>query len=168
MSTDRGLEISAAFPYEKKKIQVLGNQIAYVDVGSSSSESAVVFLHGNPTSSYLWRNVFPHVAKKSRCIIPDLIGFGDSDKVPGLEYRVRDHQRYIDALDAVLPTERVTLVIHDWGLLSALTGLAVTKIASQVSHLWNGFQLLVVDGTLVPLNLEQLFKTFALLSLDER
>lgn len=116
MSTDRGLEISAAFPYEKKKVQVFGNQMAYVDVGTSSSQSAVVFLHGNPTSSYLWRNVFPHVAKKSRCIIPDLIGFGDSDKVPELEYRVRDHQRYIDAfLDAVLPTERITLVIHDWG-----------------------------------------------------
>ncbi|PTB44885.1 hypothetical protein M441DRAFT_53973 [Trichoderma asperellum CBS 433.97] len=116
MSTDRGLEISAAFPYKKKKVQVLGSKIAYVDVGTSSSEFAVVFLHGNPTSSYLWRNVFPHVAKQGRCIIPDLIGFGDSDKIPGLEYRVRDHQRYIDAfLDAVLPTERITLVIHDSG-----------------------------------------------------
>ncbi|KAM0265354.1 hypothetical protein ACHAQJ_000195 [Trichoderma viride] len=116
MSTDKGLEISAAFPYEKKKVQVFGNHMAYVDVGTSSSRSVVVFLHGNPTSSYLWRNVFPHVAKKSRCIVPDLIGFGDSDKVPGLEYKVRDHQRYIDAfLDAVLPTERITLVIHDWG-----------------------------------------------------
>ncbi|KAL9488015.1 hypothetical protein ACSS6W_000292 [Trichoderma asperelloides] len=116
MATDRGLEISAAFPYEKKKVQVLGSKIAYVDIGISSSESAVVFLHGNPTSSYLWRNVFPHVAEQIRCIIPDLIGFGDSDKVPGLEYRVRDHQRYIDAfLDAVLPIECITLVIHDWG-----------------------------------------------------
>lgn len=115
MSTDRGLNISAAFPFEKRKVQVLGSQMAFVDVGTSS-ESTVVFLHGNPTSSYLWRNVFPHVAKRSRCIIPDLIGLGDSDKVPELEYRIRDHQRYIDAfLDAVLPTERITLVIHDWG-----------------------------------------------------
>jgi haloalkane dehalogenase len=116
MSTDRGLEISAAFPYEKKKVQIFGNQMAYVDVGASSSGSVVVFLHGNPTSSYLWRNVFPHVAKEKRCVIPDLIGMGDSDKVPGLEYRIRDHQRYIDAfLDAIVPTERITLVIHDWG-----------------------------------------------------
>ncbi|RFU76398.1 twin-arginine translocation pathway signal [Trichoderma arundinaceum] len=116
MATNKGLEISAAFPYEKKKVQVLGNHMAYVDIGTSSSGSVVVFLHGNPTSSYLWRNIFPYTAKQSRCIVPDLIGFGDSDKVAGLEYRVRDHQRYIDAfLDAVLPTERITLVLHDWG-----------------------------------------------------
>ncbi|KAL6819804.1 alpha/beta-hydrolase [Trichoderma camerunense] len=117
MATDRGLEISSAFPFEKKKAQVLGSHMAYVDVGTSSSSGPVaVFLHGNPTSSYLWRNIFPHVAKNTRCIVPDLIGFGNSDKVAGLEYRVRDHQRYIDAfLDTVLPSERVILVIHDWG-----------------------------------------------------
>ncbi|KAL7813398.1 alpha/beta-hydrolase [Trichoderma gracile] len=116
MATDRSLPISSAFPYEKQSVEVLGSRMAYVDVGSSSSGSVVVFLHGNPTSSYLWRNIFPHVAKNSRCVVPDLIGFGDSDKVSGLEYRIRDHQRYIDAfLDAVLPTERISLVIHDWG-----------------------------------------------------
>ncbi|EHK22813.1 uncharacterized protein TRIVIDRAFT_53919 [Trichoderma virens Gv29-8] len=116
MATDRGLEISSAFPYEKNKVEVLGSHMAYVEVGTSSSGSVAVFLHGNPTSSYLWRNIFPHVAKDSRCIVPDLIGFGDSDKVAGLEYRVFDHQRYIDAfLDTVLPTERITFVIHDWG-----------------------------------------------------
>ncbi|KAK0763654.1 hypothetical protein N5P37_003034 [Trichoderma harzianum] len=117
MATDRGLEISSAFPFEKKKVEVFGSHMAYVDVGTPSSSGPVaVFLHGNPTSSYLWRNIFPHVAKNTRCIVPDLIGFGDSDKVAGLEYRVRDHQRYIDAfLDAVLPSERVILVIHDWG-----------------------------------------------------
>lgn len=74
------------------------------------------FLHGNPTSSYLWRNIIPHVSGKSRCVAIDLIGFCHSDKVTGLEYRVIDHQRYVDAfLDAVLPTEKLTLVLHDWG-----------------------------------------------------
>jgi len=89
--------------------------MAYVDVGHSSG-SAKVFLHGNPTSSYFWRNVIPYVSGKSRCVAPDLIGFGDSDKVTGLKYRVVDQQRYLDIfLDAVLLTEKVTLVVHDWG-----------------------------------------------------
>ncbi|KAH8894651.1 alpha/beta-hydrolase [Thozetella sp. PMI_491] len=107
--------IPADFPFTMRRIQVLDSHIAYVDVGNSTA-SATVFLHGNPTSSYLWRNVIPHVSSKSRCIAPDLIGFGDSGKVPGLAYRVADQQRYLDAfLDAVLPTETITLVLHDWG-----------------------------------------------------
>jgi len=115
MAADSSEPISAHFPFEKRKAEVLGSQMAYVDVGISSG-SAIVFLHGNPTSSYLWRNIIPHVSSKSRCVAPDLIGFGDSDKVTGLEYRVVDHQRYLDAfLDAILPTEKLTLVIHDWG-----------------------------------------------------
>jgi haloalkane dehalogenase len=107
--------ISGDFPFVKKNVSVLGSQMAFVDVGSSRS-TATVFLHGNPTSSYLWRNIIPHVAGQSRCIAPDLIGLGDSGKVPSLEYRISDHIRYIDAfMDAVLPTEKIVLVIHDWG-----------------------------------------------------
>src|ERR1700759_528687 len=107
--------ISGDFPFVKKKVSVLGSQMAFVDVGSSRS-TATVFLHGNPTSSYLWRNIFPHVSGQSRCIVPDLIGLGDSDKVPSLEYRISDHIRYIDAfMDTVLPAEKIVLVIHDWG-----------------------------------------------------
>ena len=109
------MTISADFPFTKQKAAVLGSNIAYIDVGSSPSY-ATLFLHGSPTSSYLWRNVIPHVSPKSRCIAPDLIGFGDSDKVSGLEYRFVDHQRYLDEfIDAVLPTEKITLVVHDWG-----------------------------------------------------
>jgi haloalkane dehalogenase len=115
MATDLSEQISAAFPFEKRRVTVIGSQMAYVDTGSSSG-SATVFLHGNPTSSYLWRNIIPHVSASSRCVAPDLIGYGDSDKVAGLDYRVEDHQRYLDAfLDAVLPTEKLTLVVHDWG-----------------------------------------------------
>ncbi|MEA3511442.1 MAG: alpha/beta fold hydrolase, partial [Actinomycetota bacterium] len=98
---------------EKHRIEVLGSEMAYVDVGEGDP---IVFLHGNPTSSFLWRNVIPHVSGSGRCIAPDLIGMGDSDKVPGLEYRFADHRRYLDAfLDGVGVGDAVTLVIHDWG-----------------------------------------------------
>ena len=98
---------------EKHRIEVLGSEMAYVDVGEGDP---IVFLHGNPTSSYLWRNVIPHVADLGRCIAPDLIGMGDSNKVPGLEYRFIDHRWYLDAfLEAVGVEDGVTLVVHDWG-----------------------------------------------------
>jgi haloalkane dehalogenase len=113
-------QVSAAFPFGKKRALILGSRMAYVDVGASEG-LATVFLHGNPTSSYLWRNIIPHISRKRRCIAPDLIGFGDSDKIAGSEYRVSDHQRYLDAfLDALLPTEKLTLVIHDWGSVLGL------------------------------------------------
>ncbi len=90
--------------------------MAYVDVGTGDP---IVFLHGNPTSSYLWRNVIPHVQSSARCIAPDLIGMGDSDKLADSgpdSYRFVEHRRYLDALLRQLGvTERVTLVVHDWG-----------------------------------------------------
>jgi haloalkane dehalogenase len=79
----------------------------------------IVLLHGNPTSSYLWRNVLPHLQPRGRCIAPDLIGMGDSDKLPDSgpgSYRFVEHRRYLDALLAALEVhERVTFVVHDWG-----------------------------------------------------
>lgn len=97
----------------KHRTEVLGAVMAYVDVGEGDP---IVFLHGNPTSSYLWRNVIPHVAGLGRCIAPDLIGMGDSDKIPGLDYRFVDHRRYLDAFLEQLGIESgVTLVLHDWG-----------------------------------------------------
>ena len=74
----------------------------------------MLFLHGNPTSSYLWRNVMPHLTPVARCLAVDLIGMGQSDK-PDLEYRFVDHARYVDRFIAALGLERLTLVIHDWG-----------------------------------------------------
>ncbi|TLU70734.1 haloalkane dehalogenase [Lichenicoccus roseus] len=94
-----------------KKLEVFGSQMAYVDEGSGP---AVLFLHGNPMSSYLWRNVIPHVAPHARCIAPDLIGFGDSDK-PDLAYRVPDQARYLDQFIEILGLGDVVLVLHDWG-----------------------------------------------------
>lgn len=103
-------------PLEKNYADVLGSRMAYVDVGTGDP---IVFLHGNPTSSYLWRNVIPHVQEQARCIAPDLIGMGDSDKLtdsgPG-SYRFVEHRRYLDELLRQLGvTQRVTLVVHDWG-----------------------------------------------------
>jgi haloalkane dehalogenase len=108
--------ISATFPYEKKQREVLGRSMASVDEGQGDP---LVFLHGNPTSSYLWRNIIPHVLELGRCIAPDLIGMGDSEKLsdsgPGA-YTFVEHRRYLDALlDQLGVKERVTLVVHDWG-----------------------------------------------------
>ena len=78
-----------------KYAEVLGWKMAYVDEGVSEAGTPVaLLLHGNPTSSYLWRNVIPHITPHMRCIAPDLIGFGDSDK-PDIPYRVEDHARYL-------------------------------------------------------------------------
>ncbi len=108
--------ISAEEHYEKKNVEVLGSKMAYVEAGSGDP---VVLLHGNPTSSYLWRNVIPHLEEHWRCIAPDLIGMGDSDKLEpsGSEsYTFVDHRRYLDALlEALGATENVTRVVHDWG-----------------------------------------------------
>lgn len=104
--------ISAADLYERRRMPVLDSHIAYVEVGVGAP---IVFLHGNPTSSYLWRNVIPHVEGAGRCLAPDLIGMGRSGKAPGGRYRLADHARYLDAwLDAVDARE-VTFVLHDWG-----------------------------------------------------
>ena len=108
--------ISAAFPYHKQRRRVLGLEMAYVEVGEGDP---IVLLHGNPTSSYLWRNVLSHLQPRGRCIAPDLIGMGDSDKLPDSgpgSYRFVEHRRYLDALlEALDVHERVTFVIHDWG-----------------------------------------------------
>ena len=103
-------------PLEKKMVEVNGKQMAVHDSGSGQS---VVFLHGNPTSSYLWRNIIPHVATTARCVAPDLIGHGDSDKLddtsPG-QYTFVQHREYLDGvLDALDLGDDIILVIHDWG-----------------------------------------------------
>jgi len=105
--------ISAADPYRRRRVRVLDSEMAYVDTGTGDP---VVFLHGNPTSSYLWRNVIPPVERVARCLAPDLIGMGESGKAPGGSYRFRDHARYLDAwFEALGLTSGLTLVVHDWG-----------------------------------------------------
>ena len=100
----------------KKYAEVNDRRMAYVEMGAGA---AILFLHGNPTSSYLWRNIMPHVVDQGRCLAPDLIGMGDSDKLPDSgpdRYRFVEHREYLDGLIGRLcPEGPVTLVIHDWG-----------------------------------------------------
>ncbi|MGB6085234.1 haloalkane dehalogenase [Parvibaculum sp.] len=107
--------ISAA-ELPKKFVTISGRAMAYSEMGEGDP---IIFLHGNPTSSYLWRNVMPHLADQGRCIAPDLIGMGDSDKLEpsGPErYSFREHRRFLDAfLEAMDVKSNVTLVVHDWG-----------------------------------------------------
>ena len=106
-----GETISADFPFESRYVDVFGSRIHYVDEGEGEP---IVFIHGNPTSSYLWRNVIPHVTDDYRAIAIDLIGMGKSDK-PDIGYTYLDHRRYVDAFIEALELENITFVIHDWG-----------------------------------------------------
>ena len=102
--------------YAKQYAEVLGHRMAYVELGEGNP---IVFLHGNPTSSYLWRNVIPHLSGLGRCIAPDLIGMGDSDKLEPSgpdRYRFVEHRRFLDALlDTLDVHQNVVFVTHDWG-----------------------------------------------------
>jgi haloalkane dehalogenase len=97
----------------RKRVPVLDTEMAYVDVGDGDP---IVFLHGNPTPSYLWRNIIPYALPYGRCLAPDLVGMGYSGTSPGGSYRFVDHQRYLDAwLDTMGIDHDVILVVHDWG-----------------------------------------------------
>jgi haloalkane dehalogenase len=109
--------LSETMPYEKKFASVNGKQIAYVEEGSGDP---IVLLHGNPTSSFLWRNVVPELVASGRVIVPDLIGQGDSEKLPASDgperYTLEVAYSYVDGLlETIGANENVTLVIHDWG-----------------------------------------------------
>jgi len=110
--------VGSAWAREKRFADVFGRRMAYIERGVGHP---IVFLHGNPTSSFLWRGVLPHVNHSGRRLITsDLIGMGDSDKIPaGAEpdrYRFASHARYVGAfIDEVVGTEPLTLVLHDWG-----------------------------------------------------
>jgi len=103
---------SSAFPFESLYADVLGSKMHYIDVGEGDP---ILFLHGNPTSSYIWRNIIPHLSGQARCIAPDLIGMGKSDH-PDIAYRYDDHYEYLCAfIEGLGLTSKLTLVIQDWG-----------------------------------------------------
>lgn len=103
--------ISSDFPFESRYVEIHGSKMHYADEGTGSP---LLFLHGNLTSSYLWRNVIPHVIPFGRVIALDLIGMGKSDK-PDIDYRFFDHVRYVEGFIEQLALKNVTLVLHDWG-----------------------------------------------------
>lgn len=97
----------------RKRVNVLDSNMAYVDVGEGDP---IVFLHGNPTPSYLWRNIIPYLLPFGRCLAPDYVGMGNSGPSSNGSYRFFDHRRYLDAwFDAMKIEKNVILVLHDWG-----------------------------------------------------
>ncbi len=136
--------------YEKKFASIHGKKMAYVEEGSGDP---IVFLHGNPTSSFLWRNIMPHLEGKGRLIAPDLIGMGDSEKLENSgpdRYTYVEHRKYLFALFEELGIkENVTLVIHDWGSglgfhwahqnPDAVKGIAFMEAIVAPVPSWDGF-----------------------------
>ena len=119
--TDNQEDISSDFPFTLERVRVYDAEMAYIDTApnapTTTKNPVMLFLHGNPTSSYLWRNIIPHIPPQTRCLAPDLIGMGASSKLPHLAYRFLDHALYLDEfIAATVPrTQPVILVLHDWG-----------------------------------------------------
>jgi haloalkane dehalogenase len=123
--------ISAADPHPRARVRVLDSEMSFVDVGTGDP---IVFLHGNADSSYLWRNVIPHVADCGRCLAPDYVGMGRSSPSPTRAYRFPDQSRYLDAwFDALRLTQNVILVMEDWG--SALGFYRGARFPSHIQAL---------------------------------
>ena len=149
-------EISADFPYKPNYIEVHGSRMHYVDEGTGDP---VLFLHGNPTSSYLWRNIIPYVTPLARCIAPDLIGMGKSDK-PDIEYRFFDHVKYVEGFIEKMGLKNITLVIHDWG--SALGFHYAMRHESNVKDLafMEAIVLPVPSWEMFPSEVKEIFQGF--------
>lgn len=105
------LPISADYPFERNYLDVFGSKMHYIDVGSGDP---ILMLHGNPTWSYIWRNIIPYLQPLGRCIAPDLIGYGRSDK-PDINYRWQDQVRYLEHFIEKMNLRNITLVLHDQG-----------------------------------------------------
>lgn len=132
----------------KKYIDVKDKKLAYIDQGKGD---AIVFIHGNPTSSYLWRNIAPNFIKSHRIIVPDLIGMGDSEKLGGVdnpEYSFNGHYNFLDEFLIKLNLgEKINLVIHDWG---CGLGLKFARLHPEIIS-----SITFMEGITVPLKWEQ-------------
>ncbi len=148
--------ISADFPFQENYVEVHGSKLHYVDEGAGDP---ILFLHGNPTSSYLWRNIIPYVSTKGRAVALDLIGMGRSDK-PDLDYRFFDHVKYVEGFIEKLGLENITFVIHDWG--SALGFHYAMRHESNVKGLafMEAILLTVPSWEMFPAGFRQMFQAF--------
>ena len=148
--------ISADFPFQENYVEVHGSKLHYVDEGAGDP---ILFLHGNPTSSYLWRNIILYVSTKGRAVALDLIGMGRSDK-PDLDYRFFDHVKYVEGFIEKLGLENITFVIHDWG--SALGFHYAMRHESNVKGLafMEAILLTVSSWEMFPAGFRQMFQAF--------
>lgn len=140
--------ISSAFPYKSQYVEVFGTNIHYIEEGSGDP---ILFIHDMPVSSYVWRNVIPHLSSLGRCIAPDLVGMGKSGK-PDIEYNVTDHITYIEKFIETLNLKRVTLVLHGWG--------SVIGLHYAMRHEKNCKGLVLYEAFLRPFNDEDLSLPF--------
>ncbi len=149
-------DISAQFPFKANYIEIYGSKMHYVDEGSGDP---ILFLHGNPTSSYLWRNIIPYLTTHGRAIALDLIGMGKSDK-PDLEYRFFDHARYVEAFIEKMGLKNITFVIHDWG--SALGFHYAMRHESNVKGLafMEAIIMPVASWEMFPADFKKVFQAF--------
>ncbi len=125
-------EISADFPFESRFVEVDGVPMHYVEIGTGRP---ILFLHGNPTSSYLWRNILPLVAGQGRVIAVDNVGFGRSGK-PDIDYTFADHAEFLAGFIETLGLQDIVLVGHDWGGALAFDYAAATRPMFAVWRLW--------------------------------
>lgn len=129
--TQSAIPLSDEDYHPRKLTKILDSQMSYVDIGHGDP---IVFLHGNPTSSYLWRNIITRMNGSGRLLAPDLIGMGESGPSPTGAYRLVDHARYLDSwFEAVGATRNVTLVLHDWG--SALGFHRAARFPAQIKRI---------------------------------
>jgi len=150
------MAISAAFPFTSHYMNVDGVRIHYVEQGAGDP---ILFLHGNPTSSYLWRNIIPYLTPRGRCLALDLVGMGKSDK-PNIEYRFFDHVKYVEGFIAELGLKNLTLVVHDWG--SALGFHYAMRHERNVKGLafMEAVLMPVPSWDLFPQDLKEVFQAF--------
>jgi len=139
---DKMEKISSDFPYRSKYANVLGSKLHYIDENTGNeNQISFVCIHGNPSSSYLWRNIIPYLLPHGRVIAPDLIGFGKSDK-PDIDYRVLTHEKYLSAFINGLGLNNIVFVLHDWG---AALGLAYAR-----QHENNVKGIALMEGVISP------------------
>jgi haloalkane dehalogenase len=134
-------------PYPSRWIEVNGDKMHYIEGGDPAGDP-ILFIHGNPTWSYLWRNIMPIVEPQGRVIAVDLMGFGRSDK-PDIGYRIEDHQRYLNGFIEAMELENITLVVHDWGSTLGLNYAAAHPENVKAIVL---MEALIPPGTLTPLD----------------
>jgi len=145
--------LSADFPYPPHYVQVLGHKMHYVEVGCGDP---ILCLHGEPTWSYIWRNIMPYLATQGRVIAVDNIGFGKSEK-PQIAYSYTDHIQHIEGFIAALDLKRITLVVHDWGSALGLDYAArheenVIGVALMEAMIAPMYPISTADNSLPPLN----------------